>query len=165
MISSCWNQFCVVVFFHYLWQYVKILCVALNCELFPHSLFYCSVPSFNNNTGFLFIFCWVYFYAVFYQQFFEMFVIKLSSFINPKTLWLSAFFDYCIKCFSHTLTFIVLQKFAENIDNHEHIYVSFIPFTELRHVNQIWCPNFINTVDNNALQGEFSFDWFAQFIS
>ena len=135
-------MFCVVVFCRYLWQYVKILCVALNCELFPHSLFYCSVPSFSN-TGFLFIFCWVYFYAVFVQQFFEMFVIKLFSFINPKTLWLSALLDYCIKCFSHTFTFIVLQKFhlnvfAENINNHEQIYVSFIPFTELRHVNQIW---------------------------
>ena len=163
-------MFCVVVFCQYLWQYVKILCVALNCELFPHSLFYCSVPSFSN-TGFLFIFCWVYFYAVFVQQFFDMFVIKLFSFINPKTLLLSAFFDYCIKCFSHTFTFtVVLQKFhlniyAENINNHKQIYVSFIPFTELRHVNQIWCPNFINTVDNNAPQGEFSFDWFAQFIS
>ena len=109
-------------------------------------------------------------FMLFVQQFFEMFVIKLFSFINPKTLWLSALFDYCIKCFSHTFTFIVLQKFhlnvfAENINNHEQIYVSFIPFTELRHVNQIWCPNFINTVDNNAPQGEFCFYWFPQFIS
>ena len=39
-------------------------CVALNCELFPHSLFYFSTLSFQN-TGFFFIFCWIHYDAVF----------------------------------------------------------------------------------------------------
>ena len=65
----CWCHFnawmfCVVVFCRYLWKFVKILCVPLNCELFPHSLYYWSILSFNN-TGFFFIFRWVHSYAVF----------------------------------------------------------------------------------------------------
>ena len=48
--------------------------------------------------------------------------------------------------------------YAENIDDHEHILVSFIPFANLLHVNQICWQNFISIVDNHAY-------WFVVVLS
>ena len=88
-------MFCVVLCCQDLWHYVKILYDALNCELFPHSLFYCFIPPLNN-TGFFFILCQVHCYAVFVYSFLEMRIIELYTIINPQIFWLSTFFKYAV---------------------------------------------------------------------